>query len=84
MEFPIKLHSTKKGWYIVYIEGSQVIISKYHISLKIDLVLKNSADPDEMAPYAAFHLGLHSIREFPVFKGLITRASKMVTCITLS
>ena len=28
-------------------------------SLKIDFVLPNSADPDEMPHYAAFHLGLH-------------------------
>ena len=28
-------------------------------SLKIDVVLANSADPDEMPPYAAFFMGLH-------------------------
>ena len=28
---------------------------------EIDLVLANSADPDEMPPYAAFHLGLHCL-----------------------
>ena len=28
VEFSIKLHTIKSGWSIVYIEGSQVIISK--------------------------------------------------------
>ena len=29
------------------------------LSLKIDFVLANSADPDEMPQYAAFYLGRH-------------------------
>ena len=51
MEFPIKFDTVKSGWFIVYFEGSQVIISKNSIflSLKIDCVLANSADPDEMS-----------------------------------
>ena len=33
MEFPIKFDTVKSGWSIVYIEGSQVIISKiFYIS----------------------------------------------------
>ena len=42
----------------------KVIISRYyHISLSKDgLVLANSADPDEMAHSAAFHLGLHNLQ----------------------
>ena len=52
-----------------YIKGSQVIISaKNCISLKIDFVLANSADPDEMPHYAAFHLGLHCWPKYP-FRG---------------
>ena len=42
---------TLETWSIVYIDGSHVIISlKYCIflSLKIDFVLANSIDPDEM------------------------------------
>ena len=31
------------------------------LSLKIVFILVNSADPDEMPPYAAFHLGLHCL-----------------------
>ena len=29
------------------------------LSLKIVFIIANSADPDEMPPYEAFHLGLH-------------------------
>ena len=52
----------------IYIEGSQVIISPKNItflSLKIDFVLANSADPDEMLHYAVFHLGLHCLPKYP-------------------
>ena len=42
-----------------------VIISKkkdfFFLSLKIDFVLANSADLDEMLHYVAFHLGLHCL-----------------------
>ena len=40
------------------------MISKIFIvfhSLKIDFVLTNSVDPDEMLHFAAFHLGLHCL-----------------------
>ena len=63
-EFSIKFDTVKPGWSIVYIEWSQVIISKkYCISLflKADFLLANSADPDEMPHYAAFHLDLHCL-----------------------
>ena len=48
------------GWSVVYIEGSQVIISPLNalLSLKIVFVITNSVDPDELPSYAAtFHLG---------------------------
>ena len=71
MEFPIKFDT-------VYIKGSQVILSKQFIflSLKINFVLANSVDPDEMTHYAAFHLGLHCFQKYSftrclVLKGLI-------------
>ena len=52
IEFPIQLPTIKSGWSIVYIEGSQIIISKKdYISLKIHFVLANSADTDEMPHY---------------------------------
>ena len=46
------------GCSIVYIEGSQVTIPHPQ---KIYFVLANSADPDEMPQYVAFHLGLHCL-----------------------
>ena len=51
MEFPVKFDTVKLGWSIVYIEGSQVIISKnilFLFSLTLNFVLANSEDPDEM------------------------------------
>ena len=67
MEFPIKFDTVKSGWSIVYTEGSQVIIEKKNVflSLKIDFVLANSADPDEMPHNTAFHLGLHCLPKYP-------------------
>ena len=34
------------------------------MSLMICFYLTNSADPDEMPPYAEFHLGLHCLPKF--------------------
>ena len=34
------------------------------MSLKFVLNLANSAGPDEMPPYAAFHLGLHCLLKY--------------------
>ena len=60
----------KDRWTIVHIEGPQVIISKkkFIFSLKIDFVLVNSADTDEMPLHAAFHLGLCCLPKYP-FRG---------------
>ena len=33
-------------------------------SLKIDFILANNADPNEMLPYVAFHLGLHCLPKY--------------------
>ena len=54
----------------LYIEGSQVIISKniVFLSLMIDFVPTNSADPDEMPHFVAFHLGLNCLQKNP-FRG---------------
>ena len=59
------------GWFIVYIEGSQVIIYPtkiYLFSLTIILGLANSVDADEMPHYVAFHLGLHCLPKYQ-FRG---------------
>ena len=65
-EFPPKSsesYKTVRVVYIVYIKGSKVIIEKeikcIFLSLMIDLIEANSADPDEMPHYPAFHLDLH-------------------------
>ena len=39
------------------------------MSVKIAGILANSADPDKMLPYAAFHLGLHFLRKY-MFTGI--------------
>ena len=58
MEISVKLRTIRSGWSIVFIEVSQVIISKkYCSSFSEDrFILANSVDPDEMPHYAAFHL----------------------------
>ena len=63
MGFSIKFDTDKSGWSIVYIEGLQVtfFLKLYFLSLKIEFVLANSADPDEMPLYVACHLSLHCL-----------------------
>ena len=70
MKYSIKLHTIKSAWSIVYIEGSQVILSKTIVllSLKINFFLANSADPDEMPHNAAFHLDLHCLQRVSSLK----------------
>ena len=59
----LHLHVNQKSDYDMIYEESQVIISyKYCISvLKIVFVLANSADPDKMRLYVAFHLSLQCL-----------------------
>ena len=51
---------------------SQISINNVTVflSLKIVFTLANSADPDEMPPYAAFHLGLHCLPKAAFHLGL--------------
>ena len=67
MDSSFWLYTIYFEWSIIYIEGSQVIISKniVFLSLRIDFVLANSADPDEMPHYVAFHQGLHCLSKYP-------------------
>ena len=52
------------GWSIVYILRSQrLCFSNLILSLKIIFVLASSVDTDEMLHDAAFHQGLHCLRE---------------------
>ena len=48
-----------------------MINKNYCFSQKIDFVKANSADPDEMSHYAAFHLGLHCFSKY-LFAGTKT------------
>ena len=52
--------------FFLYLKGLPVKISiKWCISVAEDwFYLKNSAYPDEMPPYAAFHLGLHCLTKY--------------------
>ena len=64
------------GWTIVYIEGVigyKLQINIVLLSMKIDFVLANRVDPDDMPPYAAFHPGLHSLLKY----ALRTRITSM-------
>ena len=70
MEFSTKLHTIKSGRSIVHNEGSHFIIEIIaYLSLKIDFVIANSANSDELSHSAAFHLGLYclSIYQFRGF-----------------
>ena len=50
-----------------------------HFSLNIDFSLAKSADPDEMPPYAAFHLGLHCLPKY-LFIGIKNEKGYGVPC----
>ena len=59
------------GWFIVDIEGGHSLIGYnfekiklFFLSLKIDLVIANSVDPDEMPHKAAFLLGLRCLLKY--------------------
>ena len=72
MDFPIHIDTISMGQPIVFFKGSQVEYFLYYDvyrSLKIVLILANSAEPDEMQHDAAFHLGLHYLPNYP-FTGL--------------
>ena len=52
------------------LRGHRVLFQKIKLilALKIDFVVANSADPDEMSHYGAFHLCLHCLSKYP-FRG---------------
>ena len=67
--FPSHIDTISKGLSIVYFKGSQNLLkNNVFLSLKVVLILPNSADPDEMQHYAAFHLGLHCLSKYQ-FRG---------------
>ena len=91
MEFSINQHTIKSGWSIIYIEESQVIISKKKIvflSLKIDFGLANSANPDEMQHFIwvfiviqITHSGVFSPQRVKIF--MIARRNPSFLALTI-
>ena len=59
-----------------------ISINDVYLSLKIVFILANSADLDEMLPYAAFHLGLHCLSKY-LFIGIQNEKSKGITILIL-
>ena len=53
-----------KGQKLLFHPKNVVFLSESNFVFK----LANSADPDEMPRFAAFHLGLHCLQKYP-FKG---------------
>ena len=71
MDFPIYIDTISiKDCPLCTLRGHSQNFLNYDLflSLKIVLILANSADPDEMQHYAAFHLGLHCLPKY-LFRG---------------
>ena len=67
MDYPININTISMGPPIVYFNGV-IYVEFSKMTLKVVLILANSADPDEMQHYAAFHLGLHCFQKYS-FRG---------------
>ena len=67
MDFPIHIDTISMGLSIMYLMALQVKFSKLGcISVPEGfLILANSADSDEIQHYAAFHLVLHCLQQYP-------------------
>ena len=62
MDFPIYINTISMGLPIMYFKGSnEEFFQISGISIPEGA---NSADPDEMQHYAAFHLGLHCLPKY--------------------
>ena len=70
MEYPIKFDTVKSGWSLYILRGHMLLFLKNNhklsLSLKIDFVLTNSADHDELPHDAAFHQYLHCLPKYPL------------------
>ena len=53
----------------LYFQGSKFLYNGVFLSLKIVFILTNSTYPDEMSPFATFHLGLHCLTMY-LFTGI--------------
>ena len=74
MGFPMHVDRISVELPILYFKGSQnfpwdIINYDALLSLNIVFIFANSADPDEMLHYAAFHLGLHCLPKY-LFTGI--------------
>ena len=71
MDYPIPIDTITMELSIMYFKGLQVKISlKLYIFCHQDcFIVSNSADPDEMLPYAAFHLNFHCFLKY-LFTGI--------------
>ena len=72
MDFPIQINTLRMVLSIICFKGSQLEISK-HLCYSVPedcIYLSNSAGPDEMLHFAAFHLGLHCLPKYPFSKHL--------------
>ena len=71
MDYTILIDTIRMELSILYFKGLSVKSSiKWCISVHEDwFISANSADPDEMPPYAAFHLGLHCLSKY-LFTGI--------------
>ena len=61
MDLPIHTDTISMDLSILYFKVSRIKRCFFNIflALKIVFILANSADPDKMSHYVAFHLGLH-------------------------
>ena len=71
MDYPIHIDTISMELSVLYFKVLLVKISiKWCISVPEDclyFILANNADPDEMPPYAAFHLSLHFLSKYLFF-----------------
>ena len=75
MDFPIHNDTISMGPPLCTLRGHRKHFLTYDVLLsqKNVLILTNSADPDEMQHYAAFHLGLHCLPKYPFMRFQFTK-----------
>ena len=70
MDFPKYYWHNEYGiiqFFILRDHRSKFLDYDITMSLKIVFTSANSAGPDEMPPWVAFHLGLHCLPKIPVY-----------------
>ena len=85
MDYPIHIDTISMELSILCCRGLPVKIYKNDVflSLKNVLIITNSADPDEMLPYAAFHLGLHCLPKY-LCTGVVNEKGKCFVWVIYS